>query len=102
MAYLIARTIETQRNGEPSKQQAVEQFINGPEPDLTGKVSYVASNRHEGYTNSKAYNKAMKLMRGKLGWPEYDDAFVKAHFVKKPAAVEDLNATQKSSSKAVA
>jgi cation diffusion facilitator CzcD-associated flavoprotein CzcO len=102
MAYLIARTIETQRNGEQSKQQAVEQFINGPEPDLTGKLSYVASNRHEGYTNSKAYNKAMKLMRSKLGWPDYDDAFIKSHFVKNPEAASDLSSTQERASKAVA
>jgi len=102
MAYLIARTIETQRNGDPTKNHAVEQFINGPEPDLTGKLSYVASNRHEGYTNSKAYNKAMKLMRSKLAWPEYDEAFINAHFVKKRVAASDACATQERASKAVA
>jgi cation diffusion facilitator CzcD-associated flavoprotein CzcO len=74
MAYLIARTIEAQRT-DKAKAERIEQFINGAEPDLSGNVRYVSSNRHEGYTNSGAYSKAMQTMRKTFGWDAADEAF---------------------------
>lgn len=77
MAYLIARTIEAQRE-DPQKAEHIQRFIEGPEPDLGGKVHYVSSNRHQGYTNSNAFKAAMKRMRRAFGWPDLDDQFYKS------------------------
>ena len=76
MALLIAQTIDAQAN-KPALAEKIQQFISGPEPDLSGKVSYVDSARHTGYTNSDAYRNAMKIMRNKLNFPE-PDMFYKA------------------------
>lgn len=76
MAYLIARTIETQRQN-PAKAKRIQSFIEGPEPQLGGKVKYVSSNRHQGYTNSNAFKSAMKQMRSTFEWPDPDAQFFK-------------------------
>jgi hypothetical protein len=69
MGMLIAQAILAQRaGGNPA--EAFMAFINGKEPDLGGGVSYVKSDRHFGYTNIDAYQRAMKRMRNQLGWPD--------------------------------
>lgn len=67
MGLLIAKAIEAQSKGEDQPLQA---YIEGPEPDLGGKVRYVKSARHTGYTNVDAYKGAMASMRKALGWPD--------------------------------
>ncbi len=67
MALLIAKAIEAQAKGAG---RAVQAYIEGSEPDLGGKVRYVKSARHTGYTNIDAYRRAMAAMRKRLGWPE--------------------------------
>ncbi len=69
MAHLIALTIDAQKH-DPHKAKKIESMINGPEPDLGGGVGYVQSDRHQGYTNTNAYRKAMKWFRKQLEWPE--------------------------------
>ncbi len=76
MAYLIARTIEAQQK-YPEKARKIQSFIHGSEPDLGGKVQYVSSNRHQGYTNSNTFKKAMKDMRREFQWPDLDEHFFK-------------------------
>ena len=76
MAYLIARTIEAQQK-YPEKARKIQSFIQGSEPDLGGKVQYVSSNRHQGYTNSNTFKKAMKDMRREFQWPDLDEHFFK-------------------------
>jgi hypothetical protein len=76
MAYLIARSIYAQAsNGRPADK--LKAFISGPEPDLSGRVRYVKSDRHAGYTNAQAYASAMSKMRKHLGWPDANHAFYK-------------------------
>lgn len=67
MAMLIGRAIDAQAKGGPEAQRLAE-FINGPEPDLGGRVRYVRSARHTGYTNVDAFKKAMAGMQSALGW----------------------------------
>lgn len=69
MALLIAKTIEAQTI-KPELAKRIQHFIEGPEADLSGSVSYVESARHTGYTNSDAYRAAMKDMRTQLGFPD--------------------------------
>lgn len=75
MALLIAHSIEAQRiNGRENEK--LQQFINGPEPSLSGNVSYVDSPRHTGYTNSDAYREAMKIMRDQMNWPSAEEFYI--------------------------
>jgi hypothetical protein len=69
MAYLIAKTVDAQIN-EPDQAQLINTYIKGKETNLGGSVSYVHSDRHEGYINSNTYKLAMKAMRKKMGWTE--------------------------------
>ena len=66
---MIARGICTQIKGG-SEWEKLESMIQGKEPNLTGGVRYVSSDRHRGYTNAQAYNKAAKRLRKTMGWPE--------------------------------
>lgn len=74
MAYLIAKTIETQIK-DSKKAALIQRYIEGQEPDLGGQVNYVKSDRHIGYTNSNAYQKALKAMRRTFDWPDLDESF---------------------------
>lgn len=71
MAQMIAQGICTQIKGG-SKWKKLQSIVQGKEPNLTGGVRYVDSDRHRGYTNAKAYNKAAKKFRKTMGWPELD------------------------------
>lgn len=74
MASLIAQTIQAQRS-EPAKALRITNFINGPEPDLSGKVNYVKTARHTGYTNNQAFHKAMAEMRKACDFSEPETFF---------------------------
>lgn len=86
MALLIAHSIETQRHGGFDVQK-LQQFINGPEPKIGGSVSYVNSPRHTGYTNSEAYQSAMKKMREHMSWPDTRDFYKESKNRITPATV---------------
>ncbi|MFT5403670.1 MAG: hypothetical protein ACI9DF_002508 [Verrucomicrobiales bacterium] len=49
----------------------LQSILEGSEPNLTGGVRYIGSDRHSGYVNAQAYNKAAKKLRKKMGWPEF-------------------------------
>ncbi|WP_299609580.1 NAD(P)-binding domain-containing protein [uncultured Tateyamaria sp.] len=67
MGMLIAQTIRAQRAGG-TEVQAVQSYIERPAPVLGGKVKYVNSARHTGYTNVDAYTAKMAEMRKHLHW----------------------------------
>jgi len=69
MAQMIAQGIRTQIKGG-SEWEKLQSIIQGKEPNLSGGIRYVDSDRHRGYTNAKAYNKAAKKLRKTMGWPE--------------------------------
>ena len=74
MAYMIAKTIQAQAE-DANHAAKIQSFIEGPEPDLGGQVSYVKSDRHTGYTNTEAYRAAMKVMCRRLGWKSLSEDF---------------------------
>lgn len=74
MALLIANTIHAQAF-KPVLANKIQHYIEGPEADLSGKVSYVESARHTGYTNSDAYRTAMKLMRKEFGFSSTEEFY---------------------------
>ncbi|MEP0068169.1 FAD-dependent oxidoreductase [Pyruvatibacter sp.] len=71
MGLAIAKTIETQLN-HPKRAAKIDSYINGPEPDMSGNVNYVKSDRHTGYGNKTMFLKVFKDMRKRFGWPEVD------------------------------
>lgn len=76
MALLIASTVVAQQQ-QPEQAEKIQQFISGDEPDLSGKVRYLDSDRHTGYTNSDAYRRGMKVMRNACCFPEPEEFFGK-------------------------
>lgn len=74
MALLIANTIHAQIF-KPALANKIQQYIEGPEADLSGKVTYVKSARHTGYTNSDAYRAAMKSMRKEFGFASSEEFY---------------------------
>ena len=76
MGMLIAKTIEAQRD-DGQLASDILTHIRGPEPDLGGKIRYVQSARHTGYTNVDAYKKAMAGMARTFKWPTASVFFAK-------------------------
>lgn len=59
MSYLIARTIETQRNGG-EKAAALNRSFAEPAPDLLGSIKMIGTARHTEYVNKETYKKALR------------------------------------------
>lgn len=45
----------------------------GPDPDVSGGVRHLASDRHAAYVNLHAYQKAVDSLRKDFAWPAIDD-----------------------------
>lgn len=73
-ASLIAQTIAAQRS-DPEKAQQIAHYIRRANPDLSGKVKYVKTARHSGYTNTDAFRKAMAEMRKTCNLQDPDQFF---------------------------
>jgi hypothetical protein len=72
MADLIARTIALRAQaGEAAR--ALDDWIAGDQPDLTGGIHFVASDRHATYVEIDTYRKHMSRIRKRFGWPELTD-----------------------------
>lgn len=71
MGLAIAKTVEAQMT-DPRKAKKINTFINGPEPDMSGNINYVQSDRHTGYGNKTMFLKIFADMRRKFGWPDVD------------------------------
>jgi len=69
MANLIGRAILDDRD-DPKKGVRFSKFVTGRQPDLSGGVSYVASDRHATYVNIDAYRKEMTHLRKKMRWED--------------------------------
>lgn len=67
MACLIAQAIRDQQIS-PSAAARLERQLRKPEPALGGKVQYLDSDRHTGYTRSLNYRKAMARFIREMHW----------------------------------
>ena len=69
MADLIGQAIVGDRDN-PKQAAKFAKLIEGDRPDLSGSVSYVASDRHATYVNVDAYRAYMSKLRKKMGWAD--------------------------------
>ncbi|MBY5934947.1 NAD(P)-binding domain-containing protein [Tateyamaria omphalii] len=69
MADLIGRTILSQRDDAAAWAQ-LENRIKSHEPDLSGGIRYVASDRHATYANIDALKREFKALRKHMNWDE--------------------------------
>lgn len=71
MAQLIAQGIIAQKE-DGEAWQTLQRILAEPEPDLTGGVRYLDSDRHSLYVNARAYLKAVKKLCRTMGWPNME------------------------------
>ena len=69
MADLLARTIAARAEGGEAAK-AVDALITTDQPDLTGGIHFIATDRHATYVDGVTYRKQLKRVRRRLGWPE--------------------------------
>ena len=69
MADLICRHLMDVRE-DPAKAGEFRRIVQTHEPDLSGGVRHVASDRHASYANSDAYLRETERLRKRMGWPE--------------------------------
>lgn len=72
MADLLGRTILAQRDA-PADWARLSRRINEHNPDLSGGVKYVATDRHAAYANLDALSREFKLLRKHMRWPMLQD-----------------------------
>ncbi len=69
IAYLIASYLRDQIIA-PERAAQFSQLIGSDQPDLSGGIKFIASDRHTGYIEIGAYKKCIAQLRKKLGWGE--------------------------------
>ena len=69
MADLLARAIAARAEGGEAGR-AVDGLVATDQPDLTGGIHFIATDRHATYVDGTAYRKHLKRVRRRLGWPE--------------------------------
>lgn len=72
MADLIAQSILAERD-DPKRAKRFHKRLATHQPDLSGGVKYVASDRHATYVNVDAYQTAMVALRKHMNWPDVPD-----------------------------
>lgn len=72
MSFSIANHLADQAAGRPSAQ-AMEDLIATDEPDLSGGIKFVKSDRHAAYFDSHAWQKFMCKLYKKMGWTRPED-----------------------------
>jgi hypothetical protein len=68
MADMIARYAHAAER-DPQMYARLRKRIAGPDIDVTGGSSYLATDRHAAYVNLHAWQKVQKDVRGEFGWP---------------------------------
>lgn len=72
MNYLIAKTIESQLKNLDIAHK-INKTINEKEPDLSGTIQFIDSERHTGYVDKDTYLKVIHQFVKKCGWEGVDD-----------------------------
>lgn len=73
-AHLIACFLSDQLN-RPSKAKTFQQFIEHDQPDLSGGIQFVKSQRHEVYLEVQALKKHMQQLRQQMGWSDLSEGY---------------------------
>ncbi len=72
MADLIVNVIAA-RAKDDDKTHAIDQLIANDQPDLTGGIKFVASDRHATYVEIDAYRSYMSKLHKRFDWAELKD-----------------------------
>lgn len=72
MADAIARSAKLLVD-DPEAYARLRTRFRGEDPDVTGGVRHVPSDRHAAYVHLPAYYKQLHRLRADMGWPEVDD-----------------------------
>ena len=67
MSLLIANYLRAQIDNDPTAQQ-MDEYIAGPDPDLSNGIRFVASDRHTGYVDSDTYKAYLDKLSRRIGW----------------------------------
>ncbi|MFV9654706.1 flavin-containing monooxygenase [Pseudomonas sp. NY15366] len=73
-AHLIACYLADQLR-RPSMAQEFHQLIQHDQPDLSGGIQFVKSQRHEVYLEAHALKKHMRQLRQRLGWSDLSEGY---------------------------
>jgi hypothetical protein len=57
---------------DPAAYVRVRARVRGADPDVSGGVRHVPSDRHAAYVHLPAYRKQMDRLRTEFGWPTTD------------------------------
>ena len=71
MAHVVTEYLQD-RTRNPANAEKFEQMIKSDDPDLSGGVNYVKSNRHANYINKGAYSKYLRKIDKKMKWVPLD------------------------------
>ncbi|MET1029012.1 MAG: NAD(P)-binding domain-containing protein [Dongiaceae bacterium] len=68
-ADIVARAILA-RGAGGREAQALDRLVAASSGDLSGGINFIKSARHQNYVDIHAYQKALKRLRRRLGWPD--------------------------------
>ena len=73
-AFMIAAYLRDQLDN-PGKASPFDALIASDDPDLSGGLKFVKSQRHEVYLEAHALKSYLKRLRKKMGWPELSESY---------------------------
>ncbi len=71
-AYMIASYLKAQRIA-PQNAQKFDAIIRHDEPDLSGGIQFVKSQRHAVYIDAYTFKQYLRKLRQRMGWGELQD-----------------------------
>jgi hypothetical protein len=71
-AHMIASYLKAQRS-DPASAARFEEIIRTEQPDLSGGIRFVASQRHASYVEAHAFKTHLRKLRRRMGWGELHD-----------------------------
>jgi hypothetical protein len=71
---MIAAYLRDQMDN-PGSASRFDRLIADDDPDLSGGLTFVASQRHEVYLEAHALKSYLKRLRKQMGWPELSENY---------------------------
>lgn len=84
MAQVIAMDIRARETGE--HRDRLRWLKQHDDPDLTGGIRYLDSDRHANYVEVEAFRHYLASLRDSMGWADLDEASYRSLLVDKPSA----------------
>ena len=93
MADMIGRAILAHRD-DPAEWARFQKRLDTYEPDLSGGVNYVASDRHATYANIDSMKREYKELRNHMRWPSLEDGYFEVARVPQESVVTSMGPAQ--------